>query len=174
MTGIQMILTIGAFILLMLLIVSVNSRTLSTEDVMYDSNFGITATSIASSIIEDASKKRFDKYYYIDNSTVYDPSYFTKVDSLGPDLGETADNPRTFDDFDDYNGYNAVDTAMAKQTAIFHDSCVVSYVDAVDGKLDTKSNSQTFHKKITVFVWSKSMKDTIVMSSIYSYWNFLP
>jgi hypothetical protein len=174
MTGIQMILTIGAFILLMLVIVSVNSRTLSTEDVMYDSNFGITATSIASSIIEDASKKRFDNIYYIDSSTVYDPNDFTSVADLGVDSAEDKSDPKTFNDFDDYNGYSAQVDEMAKETAIFHDSCVVSYVNAVDGQLDTKSNSQTFHKKITVFVWSKSMKDTIVMSSIYSYWNFLP
>ena len=169
-----MILTIGAFILLMLLIVGVNSRTLSTEDIMYNSNFGITATSIASSVIEDASKKRFDKYYYVDSTAVYDPIYFTQADSLGPDPGEDPNNPKTFDDFDDYNEYNILDTAMANQTAIFNVSCNVCYVNAVNGQLDGESNTQTNHKKIIVKVWSVSMKDTIVMSSIYSYWNFLP
>ncbi len=59
-----MILALGAMILLTILILNTNKTTMATEDVMYDSNFGITATSIASSIIEDASKKRFDNIFY--------------------------------------------------------------------------------------------------------------
>ncbi len=57
-------------------------------------------------------------------------------------------------------------------TAIFNIACKVNYVD--DNNLDGISTTQTFHKKITVKVWSNSMQDTVVMSSIYSYWNFLP
>ncbi len=63
MTNIQMILALGAMILLTILITNTNKNSLNVEDVMYDSNFGITATSIASSIIEDASKKRFDNIF---------------------------------------------------------------------------------------------------------------
>ena len=79
-------------------------------------------------------------------------------------------DPKTFNDFDDYNDYTGVDSTMP--SAIFNFTCKVNYVN--DNDLDGTTNSQTFHKKITVRVWSKSMKDTIVMSSIYSYWNFLP
>ncbi len=73
-----MILALGAMILLTILILNTNKTTLATEDVMYDSNFGITATSIASSIIEDASKKRFDSVFYDDedSSAVYDTNAF--------------------------------------------------------------------------------------------------
>lgn len=174
MSGIQMLLTTGAFILLMLVIVSVNSKTISTEDVMYDSNFGITASSIATSVIEDASKKRFDHIYYIDSSTVTDPIYFTSPGNLHTETGEDPADPKTFNDFDDYNGYTSVDTTLAKETAAFNIACKVGYINAVNGALDQESGVQTYHKKITVKVWSKSMRDTIVMSSIYSYWNFLP
>ncbi len=59
MSGIQTILTQGAFVFLLLVIVSVNSRISSTDDVKYDSNFGITPTSFASSIIKDASRLKF-------------------------------------------------------------------------------------------------------------------
>lgn len=165
-----MILALGAMILLTILITNVNKSSLYTEDIMYDSNFGITATSIASSIIEDASKKRFDNIFYIDSSTVTNPSDFTSPANLGIDSGEVAGDPRTFNDFDDYNNYSGVDSTMP--SAIFDYICRVHYVK--DNALDDSSNTQTFHKKITVRVWSISMKDTIVMSSIYSYWNFLP
>lgn len=170
MTNIQMILALGAMILLTILITNVNKNSLAVEDVMYDSNFGITATSIASSIIEDASKKRFDQVFYVDSSTVYNPNYFTPAADLGVDSGEVITNPKTFNDFDDYDNYTTVDSTMP--SAIFKVVCKVNYVN--DDALDDSTNTQTYHKKITVKVSSKSMRDTMVMSSIYSYWNFLP
>ena len=172
MTSIQMILALGAMILLTILITNVNKNSLHTEDVMYDSNFGITATSIASSIIEDASKKRFDNIYYndLDTTAVYDPTEFTPAANLGIDSGEVAANSRTFNDFDDYDGYTGVDSTMP--SAVFNFSSIVNYINANDP--DATLNTQSFHKKITVKVWSISMKDTMIMSSIYSYWSFLP
>ncbi len=170
MTSIQMILALGAMILLTILILNVSKNSSSVEDVMYDSNFGITATSIASSVIEDASKKRFDNVYYIDSTRVYNASDFTPAANLGVDSGELINDPKTFNDFDDYNGYTFVDSTMP--SAIFNISCRVKYVN--DTALDDSSATQTFHKKITVRVWSRSMRDTMVMSSVYSYWNFLP
>ncbi|HEX9739349.1 MAG TPA: hypothetical protein VGA29_01130 [Ignavibacteriaceae bacterium] len=170
MTSIQMILALGAMILLTILITNVNKNSLHTEDVMYDSNFGITATSIASSIIEDASKKRFDHIYYTDSTAVYNVNNFTPAANLGIDSGEVAANSRTFNDFDDYDGYTGVDSTMP--SAVFNFSSIVNYINANDP--DATLNVQSFHKKITVKVWSESMKDTMIMSSIYSYWSFLP
>ncbi len=170
MTNIQMILALGAMILLTILITNTNKNSLNVEDVMYDSNFGITATSIASSIIEDASKKRFDSIFYVDSSTVYDPNYFTSAADLGIDSGEDLTDARTFNDFDDYDNYTTVDSSMP--SAVFTIFCTVVYVN--DNALDDSVSNQTYHKKINVKVWSKSMSDTMVMSSIYSYWNFLP
>lgn len=169
MTGIQMILTIGAFILLMLVIVSVNSRTLSTEDVMYDSNFGITATSIASSIIEDASKLKFDD---ITDTLALDPkkdlNLLTAPGSLRTESSEDPKNPKTWNDFDDYNGYAGTDSTL--HSAVFNFRCEVHYVDS--DAPDVNVNTRTFHKKISVWVWSKSMKDTMYQSSVFSYWYF--
>jgi len=165
-----MLLALGAMILLTILLLNVNRNTLNVEDVMYDSNFGITATSIASSVIEDASKKRFDNTFYVDSNRVYNPADFTPAANLGADSGEDITNPKTFNDFDDYDNYSTVDSTMP--SAVFNVLCKVNYVN--DSALDDSSNTQTFHKKITVKVWSKSMRDTMVMSSVYSYWNFLP
>ncbi len=169
-----MILALGAMILLTILILNTNKTTLATEDVMYDSNFGITATSIASSIIEDASKKRFDSVFYDDedSSAVYDPNLFTPANDLGAETasGEDPEDPKTFNDFDDYDGYTFEDNTMP--SAVFDVSCTVVYVE--DDDLDNIANSPTFHKKITVKVSSNSMRDVMVISAIYSYWNFLP
>jgi MSHA pilin protein MshD len=170
MTSIQMILALGAMILLTILITNVNKNSLHTEDVMYDSNFGITATSIASSIIEDASKKRFDHIYYTDSTAVYNVNNFTPAANLGIDSGEVATDARTFNDFDDYDAYTGIDSTMP--SAVFSFSSTVNYINANDP--DATLNTQSFHKKITVKVWSISMKDTMIMSSIYSYWSFLP
>jgi len=170
MTTMQMFLALGAMILLTILITNVNKNSLYTEDVMYDSNFGITATSIASSIIEDASKKRFDNIFYVDSTAVYDPNDFTPAVNLGIDSGEVANNPRTFNDFDDYNGYSGIDSTMP--SAIFSFYSTVDYVD--ENNPDAPIGVQSFHKRINVKVWSVSMKDTMIMSSIFSYWSFLP
>ena len=170
MSTIQMLLVLGAMILLSLLIMNVSKNTLSTEDVMYNSNFGITATSIGVSIIEDASKKRFDNIFYVDSTAVYDVSHFTASVDLGVDSGETITDASTFNDFDDYNGFTGIDSTMP--SAIYNFSSNVYYIDEMDP--DGSINTQSFHKKITVRVWSNSMKDTMVMSSVFSYWSFLP
>ncbi len=162
-----MILALGAMILLTITIQNINKKTLYTEDTMYNSNFGITATSIASSIIEDAGKKRFDNVFYTGDSVVTTASSFTPANALGVDSGEVASHPLTFNDFDDYDEYAAVDSTMP--SAIYEISCSVSYVNRADP--DVAITTQSWHKKITVRVWSVSMQDTITMSTIFSYWT---
>ena len=144
MTNIQMILALGAMILLTILITNVNKNSLNTEDVMYDSNFGITATSIASSVIEDASKKRFDNIFYVDSSTVYDPTNFTPAADLGVETGEVITDAKTFNDFDDYDGFTGVDSTMP--SAIFNYSCTVNYVN--ENNLDAIKIHKLIIKKL--------------------------
>jgi hypothetical protein len=55
-------------------------------------------------------------------------------------------------------------------TAIFNYECTVEYIDEADP--DTPINKKSFHKKLSIKVWSKSMKDTVMQSTIYSYWYF--
>ena len=167
MMNIQMLLALVAMILLTITIQNVNNKTLYTQETMYNSNFEITATSLASSIIEDAGKKRFDHVFYSGDSVVTDVNSFTPAYALGVDSGEVATNRFTFSDFDDYNGYVTVDSTMP--SAIYHLSCRVAYVDRAYP--DVAINTQSWHKKITVRVWSESMPDTIAMSTIFSYWT---
>jgi hypothetical protein len=166
MTSMQMLLALGAAILLSITILITNKNILLTEDVLYDSNFEITATSIGTSIIEDASKKKFDEV--TDTMAIDKTLPLTSPDLLGTEPGEDPDNRQEFDDFDDYNGYTFVDSTMP--TALFNYKCTVQYIDETD--TDKPINKKSFHKKLTIKVWSKSMKDTVWQSTIYSYWYF--
>lgn len=160
----QMILSIGALLLLALTVLRVNNTILQTDSVMMDSKFGILATSIATSFIEKASKKAFDANTFDD--AVSSLSGLTAANGLGPASGETT--PETFNDFDDFNGYNEQISNLP--SAVFDVSCEVCYVAPTnpDGVL----NTQSWNKRMTVKVSSKSSQDTIKISTIYSYWHF--
>jgi hypothetical protein len=162
----QMLITIAALMLLSLVILRVNNSFFSTSSVMLDTKFGVLAVSLATSIIEEANSKAFDKE--TDTTSVSYTSSLTSVSTLGPETGEVHPN---FNDFDDFNGYSRStigDTTF--QSAVFNASCMVRYTTPSAPNLN--STTQTWHKKITVTVTSPSMADTIRLSSIFSYWYF--
>jgi len=165
----QSLLSVGALFLLSLTVLRVNNSILTTDSVMQDSKFGILATSIATSLIEKASKKAFDANTF--ENSVSTLSALTSANGLGPANGESA--PDSCNDFDDFNGYT--DQITNLPSAVFDISCEVSYVnpDDPDGNLST----QSWHKKMTVTVTSPNIgnqekTDTIRLSTIYSYWHF--
>ena len=165
----QMLLSIGAFFLLSLTVLRVNNNILATDTVMMDSKFGVLATSLATSLIEKASNKAFDANSF--DNPVSDLSELTSAYGLGAGDGEIP--PELCNDFDDFNGYTAQITNLP--SAIFDISCEVCYVNPSNP--DVKSNIPTWHKKMTVTVTSPNMgdqyqRDTIRLSTIYSYWHF--
>jgi len=158
----QSLLSIGAMMLLSILILRVNNSFTDTSTMLQNSKLGILATSIATSQIEEISRLAFDEYT-VSNST-NNLANLTPAGILGPETGETYPN---YDDIDDYNGYSKVDTSM---TAVFNVSCKVEYVSSANP--DVPSAVPTWNKKITITVTSPSMVDSIKMSTIYSYWYF--
>jgi hypothetical protein len=159
----QTLLTLGAMVLLSLLILRARNSFLSTNVVMMNSKFSVLATSLAQSQIEEIKKKAFDQ------NTVAGPvnntSQLTNQNKLGPESGESYPD---FNDVDDFNGYLAVDSTLP--SAVFDISCEVHYVNP--NNLDAVSHSRTWSKDITVYVSSPSMEDTIKVSSVFSYWVF--
>lgn len=163
----QMMITLGAMVLLSLVLLRVYNGFFNTTSTLLDSKLGVVATSVATSIIEEATGKAFDQK--TDSTSV---SNLTDLSStLGPEPGETYPD---FNDIDDYNGFHKIDNTIP--AAVFEINCEVDYVN--DTNLDGKSSIRTWHKKITVHVTSESMlgqdsvPDTVTLSAIYSYWYF--
>jgi hypothetical protein len=160
----QMLMSIGALLLLTLTVLRVNNTILQTDTIMQESKFGILATSIATSLIEKASKKAYDANTFED--AVSDKSELTPATSLGPNSDENT--PDEFNDFDDFNGYTEQISNLPSAT--YDVSCEVCYINpnVPDGKL----NTQSWHKRMTVKVSSPFSQDTVKLSTIFSYWHF--
>lgn len=154
-----------------LIITRMNSTSGATEDTLNNTGFGLLATSISTSIIEDAGRKSFDSA--ADTSVISDLTLLTNYDKLGCEAGEDPNDTNTFNDVDDFNGYSVTDSSMP--SAVFNIHCRVCYVDESNPNL--KLNGKTWHKKLTVYVTSKYMHgvlepenfDTLKISSIFSY-----
>ena len=160
----QMMITIGAIMLLTLVIIRVNNGFLSTDEVLMRSKFGVLAVSLATSMIEEANGKAFDNN--TDTTSVTSTTQLTN--SLGPASGEQYSSFNDVDDFNNYTRYTITDSTI--KSAPFKIYCRVNYVNPSAPKDST--NTRTWHKKISVEVSSPNMEDTIKMSSIFSYWYF--
>ena len=109
----QMLMVVGAIVLLGILVLNANSTVYQANDTMYTSEFGVTAISLATSLVEESMGKMFDRVVApVNASAVYDSTLLTGVGSLGPDAsetesyrGKTPGYPHDFDDFDDVNGF---------------------------------------------------------------------
>lgn len=158
----QTLLTIMAMLMLSRLILSVNSNTAQNGAAIDMAAYRITATSLGTSMLEEASGMAFDQATIATNVT----STSQLSATLGPETGEVYPN---FNDFDDFNGLVKVDSLQS--SAVFTTTAKVEYV-TVSGSNVVVSSSQTYNKRLTVKVFSKSMSDTLVFYDVYSYWYF--
>jgi hypothetical protein len=161
----QMIMTLGAMLLLSVIMLRVNTANLTNETIRDDAQYGVLATSIATSIIEEAQSKAFDEK--TDTMNVTALTQLTSV--LGPETGETES---TFDDFDDYNNFTKRDSTMP--SSIFDISCQVVYVEP--GNIEGSTSNRTWNKKLIVTITRPVSADSSVLAlrtaSIFSYWYF--
>jgi len=183
----QMILTVLAMLLLSITILTVNRQTLTTNDTMMSSRYGLMALSLANTIIQDASGLAFDESTAVQGSSVTNLSQLTASTALGLDgTAELASNPNTFDDFDDYNCYRTTPktdvividaTTTPNKTMTFYSICKVDYVDG--NNPNNIMTTQTWHKRLSISVFSNDLKDpwtgladTLRLSTVYSYYYF--
>ncbi|MFZ0453336.1 MAG: hypothetical protein WCE54_19525 [Ignavibacteriaceae bacterium] len=156
----QMMLSIGALILLSAMILRVNSTFLSTDTTVQASKFGVLATSLATSYIEEASRKQFDE-----NTSVAISDSTLLSTNLGLDGIETISDCNDFDDF------GALDTNITNlPSATFNVRGKVSYINPQNPDIDV--NYRTWNKKLTITVTSEFSPDTIRISSVFSYFKF--
>lgn len=152
----QSLFAIGALFILALTILRMNNSILGTDEVALDSKVGVLATSIGTSIIEEASKYPFDE------KTKTNAALSTN--DLTSSLGQEIDG--LIDDFDDYNGYVQNDTIFSIP---FKSVCTVQYFD--EATMNT-TMSRKWNKRLSVQISSPFSKDTLNLSTIYSYWYF--
>ena len=156
----QMMITLGAMVLLSIVILRVTNNFMNTDVLLMESKFGVLAVSLATSVMEEATGKSFDEES--DSGTVLT---LGDLSSIGPDPGEAYPN---FDDFDDYDGLVKIDSSMP--SAIYKVECNVNFVNPAN--LNGISAAKTWHKRLTVRVTTPSSPDTIEMKTIYSYFYY--
>lgn len=169
MGSIQTFLAIGAMVVLSIVILSGNRKLNDNEEYLQKTRFGLEATALATSIIEQASQLAFDEMSWDSTKVEKDANDFTVPGSLGPDGGESKFD--TFDDFDDFNNYSVTDTT---QQNIYDISCKVGYVNGgfFGYDLNTCTNYRTLYKKLDVTVSSSVTSDTLNLSYIHGFWYF--
>lgn len=168
----QTLLTIAAIMLLGTVILTTDRTINDTGQVLLNSNIGLEEVSLATSTIEEAEGKAFDEN--TDTNNVTQLSQLTPANLLGQENGD----PNDFNDFDDYNGLNhdgllRIDTVTVDSvvTGIYYDSTRVYYVSPSSG-LDNPVDTQTWYKRLDVWVWNKDVPDTVEMHTVYGYWYF--
>jgi hypothetical protein len=144
-------------------VVSVNRTYLQHGIILQQTEIGLFAVSQATSLIEEAQGKAFDKNSL--EGLLQATTECTPADSLGPEPGEKRGD---WNDFDDYN--NLRDTVKIKDVDTFYRWATVSYVDSTSPNVAV--SSRTFTKKLTVYVKGLASQDTIRMSYLFSYWSF--
>jgi MSHA pilin protein MshD len=155
----QSLYAIGAMLILSLIVLRMNNSILTTDEVVLDSKLGVLATSVGTSLIEEASKLPFDE------NTKVNPVVNTSSLTTAPFVREVAG---VFDDFDDYN--NFTDSTIIYSIP-FYSRCTVTYI--TDTNPNGSTNTKSWHKKLTIrIVTPFSPGDTINLSTIYSYWKF--
>ena len=168
----QVILTIGAFILLTTILQGVYG---SLGDVGRDiggSQDGILATSIATSYCEIAYGLAFDQATDTSDIALTSPAALTYPP--GPEAGE--DSLSSFNDVDDFNGFMDVKTAGGSGRR-YATQFAVSYVDSND--VSHAVAYRTYLKRVDMKTWrtfpppaGDEVIDTLRTSIVMGYFHF--
>lgn len=158
-----MLLTMGALALFSLTSLNVTRSFQTSGEAVLRAKCGLAATSLATSIVEEASGRYFDASTA--DSAVTSLSALTSTTGLGPKAGERYPN---FNDFDDYDDLYLKLFLSLPDT--FHIRCKVEYINP--STPEVASSTTTWHKKLTVSVTSPVLKDTVKSEYIFSYWFF--
>jgi hypothetical protein len=161
----QTILTVGALVLLSILVMNVLRNAGASEEVYSSTRINLEAIALTTSIIEEASQLPFDEVCWDSTNLTKSLSDFTAPVNLGADFGEF--DFSTFDDFDDFNGYASIETTLQ---CIYTLSCQVNYV--TENNPNVNSGVKTYYKKLSIATTNQVNQDTLKMNYIHGYWYF--
>jgi hypothetical protein len=158
MTGINMLLVIGAMMLLATLSLTFQQSNAHQMTDTYFNEAVIYATFFAQSMMDEIQSRAFDEKT-IGKSVVV-------ADSLSLFLGhEAGESPNKFDDVDDYRGHVRTDTLSRLGT--FTGRVRVVYVETMNP--DQERFVPTFSKKVELFVRNHYLPDSLSFRHVISY-----
>jgi Tfp pilus assembly protein PilX len=172
--GNSFLLILGSLLLLTLFSLASNRLIGENERIAEESEFNLTAFSLAQSIIDEAKSKEFDQHTV--GAELTTPVTLTAAAQLGPDPGEelsgadsTSDagyaSMTRFNDVDDYNGYHRyVSTPRADGYEI---SVQVAY--ASTSCPDSLLSTPTFCKHMVVSVSSRYFSNPVTVQFAFMY-----
>jgi hypothetical protein len=174
----QILITLGALILLSITVLNVNRNFGQIDTSLTQSKCKLEAMSLMSSYIEQASQYPFDEAM-TDTTSGKDLADFVQ----NKDLGFDADDAGVIDDFDDYDGQVIADTG--RSGVIYNVLFDVSYSKLVAGKMVKETVSKTYHKKMAIYVYDNydppliyqekggyKVKDTLKVEFTHSFWFY--
>jgi hypothetical protein len=152
---------IGAMMLLSQMALTIKGSILGMQDVSYENEAILAATSIARSVVREAAAKNFDEQTVGKGVTTTDS--LTLPVYLGYDAGETYP---AYDDVDDFNGLTR--TVTTDRLGDFTVNVTVNYTTAA--LLGAPSFGSTFMKAISVEVSANSyLMHNVSISTIVAY-----
>ncbi|NOZ61468.1 MAG: hypothetical protein GXO74_07280 [Calditrichaeota bacterium] len=160
----QNFLLIGAFVILGILILSINSTIFVTNKAITENEVHITGIGLGQALIEEITSRSFDE-----NTTgskrVASPSQLTGVDNLSKETGEPP-----FDDVDDYNNFSKkVDTPRIEGYVI---NVKVGYANPLTQR--NFISTKTYLKRIEVTVKNPKYMhnpDSLILATVVSYFK---
>ena len=157
----QTLLISGALFLLSLISLSVNRAVLQRQETSTEGEAVIVATSLAQSMVEEISMKKFDQRVVLTPASV--PDSLTLTSQLGADSGEVFPN---FNDVDDFNGYS-----RTVATPVLGDFTLKSRVwYTTSTLLGDSTSTRTFMKAVKIVVGGNPyMRDSVIVQNIVTY-----
>lgn len=173
----QTMLTMGAFVVFSLMLLSFYRIMGDTTVTINDAQAGISCLTLATTYTELAQGMAFDEATvdsFVTPSTIIT---LTPSANLGPDnpppAGEATENSlKTFDDIDDLKNFEIVDSSLTGILGKFKTRFDVNYVDPLN--VDQISASRTLAKRLDIKVWriSPPSTDTLKTSIVMGYFHF--
>lgn len=161
----QMMLVIGAFAMLATLALSINGTIINTMSLSVQSEMAMNAHAFAQSMLDEILTKWYDERAI--STKIYKYTDMSPYNRFGPgmDAGEsittvggfdlTFASLTKFDDVDDYHKYKRRITNNLGWVFDIIDS--IDYVYEGQDSTDMKSSTQTFYKRISVYVYNDNM-----------------
>lgn len=157
----EMFLVLASLFFFSVTSLSVNRFCLNNSEIIMQGEYEKFAISLAQRFIEEAKTRAFDAASE-SGSTANPPSDFTYP--LGPRWNEY------YPVFTDVDDFHRLSLQVPTDKATYNVYVTVGYVYENDP--DVVITSKTYHKKMTVTVSSSVLPQDIVLSHVYSYYEF--